>query len=137
MTDHTAFDRIVGALEHHGCRTMGRGNRVRSQCPGHDSAGLSLIVSRRTDAAGVHCFAGCDTVDVLAVLGLTLRDLFDGELPPGYVPPPRRPSGPWDIVLNGPGVDHLLHRMVIEQQLEADPTLRTLARARHESQVIL
>lgn len=132
MPNSTAYERIVSALEQHGCRTFERADQVRSQCPGHDSTGLSLIVSRRPDSAGVHCFAGCHTADVLAVLNLTMRDLFDGELPPGYVPPVRREPTPWDVITQGPGIEHVLNRMVREQQLEVAPHLRDDAQAQAE-----
>lgn len=46
-------------------------------CPAHDDRDPSLSI-RETDDGKVllHCWAGCDTADVLAAIGLTVRDLF-------------------------------------------------------------
>jgi len=128
----TAYDRLVMALEAGGFRVVTRGNKTDAQCPAHGSTGLKLGIAPRHDGAGivVNCISmGCEAGDIMAAVGLTLRDLFDGDLPPGYVPPPRREPTPWDIVIDGPGLEHLLSRMVAEQTLEAEPDLRECARA--------
>jgi hypothetical protein len=47
------------------------------RCPAHNDAHGSLSVSMgRNGGAVVHCHAGCETRDVLAAIGLTMRDLF-------------------------------------------------------------
>jgi putative DNA primase/helicase len=71
-----AYHRIVAALERHGCRRSGR---TDWQCPAHDDNRASLSVSPASDRALLHCHAGCDPASVLAALGLTFADLFDGE----------------------------------------------------------
>lgn len=95
MNAGTAFERVLAALDSHGARVVSSGDRVRATCPAHDSRGLSLIVSRRDDGAGVHCFTGCATADVATALGLSMADLFDRTdtgLTAPYVPRPRRPA---------------------------------------------
>lgn len=125
----TAYDRILDALHHEGMKVKTTGDMTRSQCPAHGSRGLTLSVTRLEDKSRIKCFASCEYDEILDALGLTRRDTFDGDPPPGYTPPPRREPTPWDPITLGPGVDHLLRRMVTEQALEADPSLRERERA--------
>jgi hypothetical protein len=62
-----------------GARIAGRrdGDRLMVQCPAHEDGSASLSLRRVSGTVLVHCFAGCWTRDVLAVLGWTLADLFD------------------------------------------------------------
>jgi hypothetical protein len=79
---------------------------------------LSLIVSRRDDGAGVHCFTGCDTADVAGALGLELRDLFhQQEATSGYLPRRRRTRPPLNP-LGDP--EHRCDRALQQQRLESD-----------------
>lgn len=118
----TAYDAIVAALEAQGMRTFVRSDGTRSQCPVHGSRGLTLSVRAGDGRAFVHCFAGCDDDEVLAAVGLAVRDLFDEPRGSGgtYVPPRREPT-PWETALaglgiyNGPSIDHVLNRMVVEE----------------------
>jgi hypothetical protein len=59
-------------------RTSGGGFMAR--CPAHNDRipSLSVGLSRRGGGVLIHCFAGCCTEDVLAALGLTYSDLYDG-----------------------------------------------------------
>lgn len=124
-----AYDRLVYALEAHGSRVI----RNRAQCPAHGSRGLTLALRDADDRVMIHCHAGCDPHDVAATVGLTMGDLFDGERPAGYVPPPPRAApSPWDPITRGPGVEHVMGRMLAEQLLEADPGIRDRARAQGE-----
>jgi hypothetical protein len=111
----TAYARIVDALRDLGGNVWERNGKARTRCPAHGSRGLSLIVSRRDDSAGVYCFAGCATDDVMAALGMTMRDLFDSERPPGYVFVPRPPPNP----IGDP--DHFCERIVQQEKLGNDP----------------
>ncbi|MEJ7831917.1 MAG: hypothetical protein WKF79_03315 [Nocardioides sp.] len=133
----SAYDTIAHALADLGMNTKGGSGRTRSQCPVHDSRGLTLSITPGDDRAFLRCFAGCDDTDVLAELGLEVRDLFDGPPPPGYKPPPKREPSPWDVITYGPGIEHVLHRMQVEERLEADPSLRETAREQHRSQVVI
>lgn len=47
------------------------------RCPGHNDCHPSLSVSRNDEKAQVRCWAGCDTTEVMAALGLELRHLYD------------------------------------------------------------
>lgn len=49
----------------------------RARCPCHEGKSLSLSVKRGDSSALVHCFAGCDTEDVLSSISLRLADLYD------------------------------------------------------------
>jgi hypothetical protein len=61
-------------------------NGYTALCPAHDDTKPSLSVSE-ADGGKVllKCFAGCDTQDIVEVLGLDMTDLFprDGTKPPG------------------------------------------------------
>lgn len=52
-------------------------NGAEVRCPAHDDKQASLGVARSRDGGIVlKCFAGCDSKDVVAALGLTMKDLF-------------------------------------------------------------
>lgn len=66
-------------------RLLDRLDRVRqagpgrwiAPCPAHDDQSPSLSIREGDDGRClVHCFAGCHAADVLAAVGLELRDLF-------------------------------------------------------------
>lgn len=124
----TAYDRLLDALARDGMKIRDTGDKARAQCPAHGSRGLSLAVRRADDRVLVKCFAECELVEILDALGMTMPDLFDGERPAGYTPPPRPKPTPWDPILRV-GIDHLLNRITTEQALEADPSLRERARS--------
>ena len=69
---------ILSRLE--SVRSMGAGRWV-ARCPAHEDRRPSLSV-RETDEGKVlvHCFAGCDSADVLAAVDLSLSDLFPEKL---------------------------------------------------------
>ena len=70
----TAATRVLDHLEK--VKSNGQ-NKWLALCPAHDDRNPSLQV---TDVGGrtlVHCFAGCETHDVLSHLSLQMRDLFD------------------------------------------------------------
>ena len=54
-----------------------------ARCPCHDDRKQSLSIGRGQKGVVLKCQAGCDTCDILARVGLKLRDLFyDPEQPP-------------------------------------------------------
>ena len=54
-----------------------RGKGWEANCPCHEDRKPSLSLSEGADRrALVNCFAGCATADILAAIGLTMRDLF-------------------------------------------------------------
>ena len=76
-TASTAFARLVEALDRAGCRVEGTGRQRRAQCPHHPDEKPSLGVTDSASRVLLICRAGCDTVDILADLGLGWGDLFD------------------------------------------------------------
>jgi len=67
-------------------------------CPAHADKGPSLSI-RETDDSPVlvHCFAGCSAVDILAAVGLELRDLYPEPIA-GRRKPERRPFPAVDVL---------------------------------------
>lgn len=61
-------------------------------CPVHESHGsLTLAVSQGRCGAAMHCFAACETADILGALGLAWEDMFDEPRDRAvFVPRPRR-----------------------------------------------
>ena len=67
------IDAVLGRLR--GVRRSGEG--WVACCPAHDDEHASLSVGVQEDGRVLlHCFAGCDVVDVVAAMGLGMRDLF-------------------------------------------------------------
>ena len=52
------------------------GDRAQALCPAHKDKQASLTISRGDKCTLFHCHAGCDTSDVLAAVGLKLRDTY-------------------------------------------------------------
>lgn len=65
----------------------GSDGRYMARCPCHNDRQASLSVGVGDDGRVLlHCFAGCDTADIMQSMGLTMRDMFV-ELKPGDVFP--------------------------------------------------
>lgn len=70
--------RILQRLE--GVRKHGSG-RYMAKCPAHQDRSPSLSMYFHHDGRILlHCFAGCETSDVLAAIGLSMTDLFPEPL---------------------------------------------------------
>jgi hypothetical protein len=70
----TASQRILDALGD--AKPYKDGHRAK--CPAHDGDSKNSLSVRQIETqALVYCFGGCDTADVMAALGMTLRDLYD------------------------------------------------------------
>jgi hypothetical protein len=80
---------FLGRLE--GVRKNASGWMAR--CPLHGDQRQSLGVSQGEKGIVLKCFAGCETKDVLAELGLKERDLFPSERTPARGPVAARRSG--------------------------------------------
>ena len=76
-TTMSALDRVVAALEAHGCHPKQRGNGYEAKCPSHDDKTPSLSINQGSDGALVKCHAECRTEDVVAEIGLKMSDLFN------------------------------------------------------------
>jgi hypothetical protein len=58
-------------------RVKGRNGSWTACCPAHDDKGPSLAVKESEDGRILmHCFAGCNTADVLGAIGMEMNDLF-------------------------------------------------------------
>lgn len=65
-------------------------DRWQARCPAHEDKSPSLSIRELPDGRLLlHCWAGCDTADVLAVIGLAFTDLFPEPLT-GHAPRVRR-----------------------------------------------
>jgi len=73
----TALDRIIGALTDAGHDPRQSGGSWSAQCPAHEDRKPSLSVRGIEGQVLVHCHAGCETVDLLAALNMSMRDLYD------------------------------------------------------------
>jgi len=68
-----AMNRILSRLN--GVKPCGKG--WKALCPAHDDHKPSLKIDEGQDGRVLlKCFAGCDTKDILAAIGLTMRDLY-------------------------------------------------------------
>lgn len=79
-------------------KTTGPGRWIAC-CPAHEDHHPSLAL-RETDDGRIliHCFAGCETLDILQKLDLNWEDLFPERLPIGPGGPVARPFLPADIL---------------------------------------
>ncbi len=74
----TAYQRLIDALHAASRRVNEHGHdRATAQCPAHDDGRPSLSLRAIDGQVLAYCFAGCDTSDIVAALGLTMADLFD------------------------------------------------------------
>jgi hypothetical protein len=79
------------------------GQGYKARCPTHDDTNPSLSINVGKDGGVVlHCFAECETTDILAAVGLSMSDLMpaageaisrEGSAPPKQVAPPPRVKG--------------------------------------------
>jgi hypothetical protein len=52
-------------------------NRFQAHCPAHDDRSPSMSIAEGSDGRVLlHCFGGCPTDSILAILNLSHRDLF-------------------------------------------------------------
>ena len=71
------------------------GNGWTARCPAHEDRVASLSLDEDDGKILVHCHAGCTAEDVVAALGLTMRDLFvgtNGATPKKSAKPPSEPK---------------------------------------------
>lgn len=74
----TAYDRLIAALEHNGCRVTTKGHdKAEAQCPAHDDKKPSLGIKAIEGQVLICCQAGCSSENVVASLNLAMRDLYD------------------------------------------------------------
>lgn len=55
-------------------------NKFMACCPAHHDKNPSLSISMNNDGViAIHCFAGCETIDVINEVGLNFSDLFPND----------------------------------------------------------
>ncbi|MFG1839107.1 DUF3987 domain-containing protein [Micromonospora sp. NPDC049175] len=72
-----AIDRVLDALRDTTGLVRQSGGQWQARCPAHEDRNPSLSVRAIEGSVLLHCHAGCDTLDVLAALDMTPRDLYD------------------------------------------------------------
>ncbi len=68
--------------------------RYKARCPAHDDKSPSLSLADDNGKILVHCFAGCEPLEIMAAVDLTLADLFDKPL--GHLGKPIPKRDRWD-----------------------------------------
>ena len=69
---------ILADIEAKLVKSKRTGDTLMARCPAHDdkTPSLSVTIGDKKDCVILTCFAGCTTEDVVAKLGLTMRELF-------------------------------------------------------------
>jgi 5S rRNA maturation endonuclease (ribonuclease M5) len=75
ISDGVAYDRLIDVL----ADRVVRSDQVKAsaRCPAHDDTNPSLSITAIEGQVLVYCHAGCETVDVMAALDMTMADLYD------------------------------------------------------------
>src|SRR3954463_9555222 len=74
----SGIDQLLARLD--GVRSKGN-NQWACKCPAHEDRSPSLSIKHADDGTIlINCFAGCDANDVLAAVGMNIRDLFPKPL---------------------------------------------------------
>lgn len=74
------IDRILAALQSHGCEPRRFGTGWVARCPAHDDRNPSLSIGVGSNGCGLlKCHAGCTTEDVCHTIGLSLSALFPDD----------------------------------------------------------
>ena len=85
MTIESLISRLDGVKE------TGQGKYV-ARCPAHDDKSPSLAIKECGDGRIlIHDFAGCETEDVLAAVGMTFSDIMPEQLSEHSYKPMRQP----------------------------------------------
>ena len=78
MHNHTTAHDILADLHAKLGKSKRTGDKLTARCPAHadKTPSLSAKIGDNGDCVVMHCFTGCTTEEVVAALGLTMRDLF-------------------------------------------------------------
>jgi hypothetical protein len=69
----TPVENLISRLD----KVKGRNGSWTARCPAHADKGPSLAVREGEDGRVLlHCFAGCETANVLGSIGMDMADLF-------------------------------------------------------------
>ena len=61
---------------------IGSSGKWMALCPAHTDRSPSLAINEADDRLLLHCFAGCETKNVVSAVGLDMSDLFYQKLTP-------------------------------------------------------
>lgn len=79
-TGSACLEKVLGRLDK---VKQTAADKWKACCPAHDDKSPSLSICELADGRVlIHCWAGCQTRDVMAAIGLEMRDLFPGEKQP-------------------------------------------------------
>ena len=81
----TALD-VLDRLE----QVTGGKGKWMARCPAHNDKSPSLAICEAGDRVLIHCFAGCETEDVMATIDLSLANLFYNKLAGNEIPKGKR-----------------------------------------------
>lgn len=84
MTGTNATERFIDRLE--AVKQTGQDQWI-GRCPAHDDNSPSLSITANNGRTLVHCFAGCDSRDIVGALDMTMSDLFDSPRELTYIYP--------------------------------------------------
>jgi hypothetical protein len=85
----TPIERMLSMLT----KVKGRNGSWTARCPAHDDKGPSLAVREGEDGRVLlHCFAGCETANVLGAIGMDMTDLFPPDSKRREYPVEGKPS---------------------------------------------
>ena len=83
------IESLISRLE--SVKETGQGKYI-ARCPAHDDKSPSLAIKECGDGRIlIHDFAGCETEDVLAAVGMTFTDIMPERLPEHSYKPMRQP----------------------------------------------
>lgn len=77
-----------------GVRGPSAGGEYTAQCPAHDDSTASLCVGQGKKGIVIKCQAGCESRDIVAAMGLSMRDLFEQDQQTRPAAPPAEPAAP-------------------------------------------
>ncbi len=108
-----------------------------ASCPAHQDKSPSLRITEKPDGRIlIHCFAECETLDVLAAVGLEFTDLFPEKLS-DCIKPLRKPFPAADV-LEALSTETLIVAMTADRMFnDKDMTVGDWDRLRVASQRIL
>lgn len=90
------IDRLLPRLD--GLRKTGA-DRWIAKCPAHKDRSPSLSLRQCDDGRVlIHCFASCETNNVLAAVGLEFQDLYPPRRIDHHIPRERRPFDAVDVL---------------------------------------
>lgn len=93
-----------------------------ARCPAHADKSPSLSVREAGSRILLHCFGGCEPEEIVAALGLAMRDLFtDTPAHPGQRPTPKPQK------LNLTAVAYQFELAALDRRLRADYVLQAVA----------